>query len=113
MLFPALAWLFIQFSMSGVMVGSSASAMEIEICSPFGVQQILIDPETGQPVDPVMAGGCDWCQAFGAAVDTAERGDVACAVLKPGLHVLLASPPLLHTPLRFVADFNSRAPPVL
>jgi hypothetical protein len=113
MLFPAVTWLFIQFAMSGVVLGSSANAMQIEICSPFGVQQIMIDPETGEPVDPVVENGCDWCHSFGAAIDTAERGDVGWAVLDQSFHVLLSSPPPPHSPLRLVADFQSRAPPAL
>ena len=111
MLFPALTWLFIQFSMSGVMIGSPADAMQIEICSPFGVQQILIDPKTGEPAVPIIESDCDWCQSFGSAVEISARGDVDWAVLRPGFHFLLSAPPSLHTPLRLVADFQSRAPP--
>ena len=111
MVFPALTWLFVQFSMSGIMLGSSADAMQVEICSPFGVQQILIDPETGEPAEPVIANECDWCQSFGAVVDIAARGVVASAPLKPGFYIPLRPTPSLHTPLRLVADFQSRAPP--
>ena len=114
LLFPALSWLFIQFAMSGVMIGSSANAMQIEICSPFGVQQITIDPETGEPVEPVMGGGdCDWCQSFGLIVDTAERGDVGWVIMERDYQrkLVLAPPP--YKPLRLVADYQSRAPPLL
>lgn len=114
LLFPALTWLFIQFSMAGVMVGSSANAMEIEICSPFGIQVISIDLETGEPVEPVGAGNsCDWCQSFGLIVDTAERGAVDWTTMACGEQQNLALSPAPHTPLRLVADYQSRAPPIL
>jgi hypothetical protein len=113
MLFPALTWLLIQFSMSGVMLGTSADAMQIEICTPFGVQQIEIDPETGEPVAPFVGNECDWCQSFGALADHTERADVNWVLQKPGFDLLLSSPPTLHKPLRLVAGFQSRAPPSL
>lgn len=100
--------------MAGVFVGSSANAMQIEICSPFGVQQITIDPETGEPVEPVASGdGCDWCQSFGLIVDTAERGDVGWKALAHDYQIKLVLAPSPHRPLRLAADYQSRAPPLL
>lgn len=113
-LFPALTWLFIQFTMSGMMIGSSADAMQIEICSPFGIQQITIDPETGEPVEPIASGdGCDWCQSFGLIVDTANRGAVDWAVMARTYQNRLTLAPPPHKPLRLSADYQSRAPPIL
>lgn len=114
LLLPAVTWLFIQFTMSGIVLSSSADAMQIEICSPFGIQQITIDPETGEESErPVGAGKCDWCQSFGLIVDTAERGEVGWAVMARSFqHRLTLSPPP-HKPLRLVADYQSRAPPSL
>ena len=114
LLLPAVTWLFIQFTMSGIVLGSSADAMQIEICSPFGVQQVSIDPETGEPAEPVANGsGCDWCQSFGAAIDTTERGDVDWVVLGESFQYKLTLSPPPHKPLRLVADYRSRAPPIL
>jgi len=113
MILPALTWLFVQFSMSGIMVGTPATATQIEICSPFGVQQIMIDLETGEPVEPMVGGGCDWCQSFGVFADTTDRTNVNWVLHKPGFQLLLSAPPTRHTPLRLVAGFQSRAPPVL
>lgn len=114
LLFPALTWLFIQLAMAGVFVGSSAGAMQIEICSSFGVQTITIDPKTGEPVEPVASSdGCDWCQSFGHVLDTAERGDIGWHALTGDYQhkQLLALP--LHKPLHLIADNKSRAPPIL
>lgn len=113
MLFPAMAWLFVQFSMSGVMLSSSAGAMQIEICSPFGIQQISIDPETGEPVEPVIGGGCGWCQSFGVTIDTLPRKNVPWSAFECDFTRLLPTIAPMHTPLRLVADFRSRAPPFL
>ena len=114
LLFPAIAWLFIQVVMSGAMVGSSANAMQIEICSTFGVQQITIDPETGDPVEPVIhPDGCDWCQSFGQVVDTAERGATGWTALACSYQDKLVLAPPQHTPLRLVADYLCRVPPIL
>ena len=114
LLLPAVTWLFIQFTMSGIVLGSSANAMEVEICSPFGIQQVTIDPKTGEPVEQVVDGaGCDWCQSFGLIVDTGLRGDVGWVVLAQGFqHKLVLSPPP-HKQLRLVAGYQSRAPPIL
>ncbi|WP_406649622.1 hypothetical protein QEZ52_09000 [Aliisedimentitalea scapharcae] len=100
--------------MSGIVVGSSADAMQIEICSPFGIQQVTIDLETGAPIEPMADGsGCDWCQSFGLITDTASRGDVGWVVLAQTFqHRLVLSPPP-HKPLRPIADYQSRAPPRL
>jgi hypothetical protein len=111
MLFPALTWLLIQFTMSGAMIGSPADAMQIDICSPTGVQQIFIDPETGEPTEPMAEMGCEWCQSFGAALDTAVRSDGDWADLNWKAKALLPLPPVQHKPLRLIADFHSRAPP--
>lgn len=114
LLFPALTWLFIQFAMSGVMLGSSANAMQITICSPLGIQTISVDPETGQPVEQAIGGeSCDWCQSFGLITDDIARGPVPwAAVARSYQHDLVLSPPP-HKPLRLGADFHSRAPPIL
>lgn len=112
--FPALTWLFIQFAMSGVMLGSSADAMQITICSPLGIQQISIDPETGDPVEPAIGGeSCDWCQSFGLITDDTARGDVPWVAFARTYQqkLVLTSPP--RKPLRLAADYDSRAPPVL
>lgn len=86
----------------------------MEICSPFGVQQITIDPETGEPVEPTAQGAdCDWCQSFGVATDVASRADIAWTTFARDfqMRVQLASSP--HHILRLAADYQSRAPPVL
>lgn len=109
-----MAWLFIQFAMSGIMLGSPANAMQIEICSPFGIQQVTIDPDTGEPIEPVVDGqGCEWCQSFGVIADTAARGDVAWTVLARDFQLRLPVTAPLHKPLRLSADYHSRAPPIL
>ncbi|MGJ8561775.1 MAG: DUF2946 family protein [Litorimonas sp.] len=113
MLFPAFAWLFIQFSMSGLMLGTSANAMQIEICSPYGIQTISIDLETGEPAEQVVGSGCDWCQSFGTTIDTATRPDVAWTAFESDHTRLLPASPAMHAPLRLVAGFQSRAPPPL
>jgi len=97
--------------MSGVMLGSSADAMQVEICSPFGVQQILIDPETGEPVSQTDLGQCEWCQSFGAIVDVQTRTDVSWTALNCEYQTLLPGAQRPHVPLRLAADFHSRAPP--
>lgn len=108
------SWLLIQFAMTGVMIGSSADAMQIEICSPFGVQQVWIDPDTGEPNEPTVGGGeCDWCQSFGLIADTAERGAVGWIVMAHDYQYLLVLAPPPHKPLRLVGDYQSRAPPHL
>lgn len=113
-LLPAMTWLFIQFTMVGVFTGSSANAMQIEICSHFGVQTITIDPETGEPVEPIANGdGCDWCQSFGHVVDTAERGDIGWQALAHDYRYKRVLGPSLHKPQRLASDYQSRAPPVL
>lgn len=109
-----MAWLFIQIAMTGVMVGSSANAMQIEICSAFGIQKITIDPETGEPSEPAQGGqGCDWCQSFGLIADTAERADTGWRAMARNYQRRLPLAPSLHNPLRLAADYNSRAPPFL
>lgn len=114
LLFPALTWLFIQFAMSGVMLSSSADAMQVTICSPLGIQQIVLDPETGEPVEPAMSGeSCDWCQSFGLITDGTARGDVPWAVFARSYQQKLAQAAPHFQPLRLVADYDSRAPPVL
>ncbi|MEP0154075.1 MAG: hypothetical protein ABJE81_05310 [Pseudophaeobacter sp.] len=114
LLFPALTWLFIQFTMSGLVLGSSANAMQIEICSPSGVQLITIDPNTGEPSEPTAkGGGCDWCQSFGHFIDTSARDDLNWVVLNLSYQQNLALAPPLHKPLRLIADYQSRAPPLL
>ena len=114
LLLPAVTWLFIQFTMSGIVLGSSADAMQFEICSPFGIQQVTIDPQTGEPVEPMVGEtGCDWCQSFGLITDSALRGDVDWVVLAHSFqHKLVLSPPP-HKPLRLVGHYQTRAPPVL
>lgn len=114
LLFPVLSWLFIQFAMSGMMLGSPANAMQIEICSPFGVQQITIDIETGEPIEPAIRGGeCDWCQSFGVVADTIGRGADGWIAMGHGYQYMLVLAPPPHKPLRLVADYQSRAPPSL
>lgn len=114
LLFPALTWLFIQFSMAGMFVGSSADAMQIEICSSFGIQTITVDPDTGEPLKPVTRDdGCDWCQSFGVIVDTAKRCDDSWqALARDYQHKLVLAPPP-HKPSYLIADYKSRAPPIL
>jgi hypothetical protein len=114
LLFPALTWLFIQFTMSGIMVGAPANAMQVELCTPFGIQEVTIDLETGEPVDPLVGvHGCDWCQSFGLVADTAARGDIGWVELAREFQLRLpvAAPPV--KPLYLAADYHSRAPPVL
>ena len=113
MLFSALAWLFIQFSMSGIMLGSSANAMQIEICSSFGIQTISIDLETGEPTKQVAGSGCDWCQSFGVMVDAATRHDVRWSTFEQDHTKLLPVLPPMVGPMHLVANFHSRAPPIL
>lgn len=111
MLFPAVTWLFIQFSMSGIVLGTSANAMQIEICSPFGAQTITIDPETGEPTEQAIANGCDWCQSFSIAVDTASRSDVVWSNFERNYAQLLPVLAPVMGPIRLAAGFQSRAPP--
>ena len=113
MLLPAVAWLFIQFGMSGIVLGSSANAMQIEICSPFGIQTISIDPETGEPTEQAVGSGCDWCHSFGVMVDTATRDDVSWSEFNRDYSRLLPVLAPMIGPMRLVADFQSRAPPTL
>ncbi len=113
MLLPAVAWLFIQFSMSGIILGSPANAMQVEICSPFGIQMIAIDPETGEPIEQAMGSGCDWCQSFGVMVDAATRHNVAWYPFDRNHKRLLPVLAPMVCPMRLVADFQSRAPPTL
>lgn len=109
-----MTWLFIQFTMAGVFIGSSANAMQIEICSPFGIQTIMIDPETGEPMEPVASGdGCDWCQSFGLIIDTAERADEGWQALAHDDRYKLALAPQMNKLLWPVADYQGRAPPLL
>ena len=112
LLVPALVWLFIQFAMSGIMLGSSADAMQVEICTPFGVQQIAIDPATGEPVEQANQGQCDWCQSFGAMVDIESRTHVAWSWVQRDFSHLSAIEPQPHVSLFPVATFQSRAPPM-
>ncbi|MDE4133025.1 hypothetical protein PXK00_07875 [Phaeobacter sp. QD34_3] len=112
LLFPALTWLFIQFSMTGMMIGTSADAMQITICSADGLQQISVNPETGEPVEPAVGGeGCEWCQSFGSVTDCADRGEVSWIAIARSFQQKLVLAPPPHKPLRFVADYDSRAPP--
>ncbi|WP_083100859.1 DUF2946 family protein [Pseudophaeobacter leonis] len=113
MLFPAVAWLFIQFSMSGLILGTSANAMQVEICSRFGIQTISINPDTGEPTEQAIGSGCDWCQSFGATIDIATRHDVAWSAFERDHTQILPASPRMHVPLRLVAGFQSRAPPIL
>ena len=94
--------------MSGLVLGSSANAMQIEICSPSGVQLITIDPNTGEPSEPTAkGGGCDWCQSFGHFIDTSARDDLNWVVLNLSYQQNLALAPPLHKPLRLIADYHS------
>ncbi|WP_371225797.1 hypothetical protein [Roseovarius sp. 2305UL8-3] len=113
MLFPALTWLLTQFAMTGMIVGTPVNAMQIEICSSYGTTQILIDPETGEPVEQVITGGCDWCQSFGVAVTGTARGDVSWSALEYGFQTRASMAADLDPPLRLTASFQSRAPPTL
>jgi hypothetical protein len=113
MLFPALAWLVVQFSMSGIVYGTPAGAMQIEICSAYGAQQIDVDAGSGQPPQPGADSGCDWCHHFGATADLAARDALPWVVLARDFSRLVPPPSRLHQPLRLVADFQSRAPPYL
>ena len=113
MLFPAFAWLFVQFSMSGLVLGTSANAMQIEICLPYGIETVSIDLETGEPTEQVVGNGCDWCQSFGTTIDTATRPDVAWSAFECDYTRRLPASPVMHAPLLLVAGFQSRAPPTL
>ncbi len=113
MLFPAIVWLFIQFSMSGVFIGSSANAMPVEICSSFGIQTILIDMETGEPTEEASSSSCDWCHSFSVVTDPATRHDVTWTAFDQNYKLLLPELPASRDPLHVVADFQSRAPPLL
>lgn len=113
LLIPALAWLFVQFSMSGVVLAETSDGVTVEICSAFGIQEVQIDPATGQPVTSVAAHGCDWCHSFGVAITLEPRADVAWVAIAQDFQYGLALAPVPHHPLRLAADFRSRAPPVL
>ncbi len=113
MLFPALTWLLTQFAMIGLMGAAPANAMQIEICSSYGTTQILIDPDTGEPVEQVATGGCDWCQSFGVAIDIAARGNTSWSALGCGFQTRASMAADLDPPLRLTASFQSRAPPIL
>ena len=113
MLFPALTWLLTQFAMTGMMGAAPANAMQIEICSSYGTTQILIDPDTGEPVEQGVTHGCDWCQSFGVAVDGTARGDVSWSALEYGFQTRASMAADLDPLLRLTAPFHSRAPPAL
>lgn len=109
-----MVWLFIQFTMAGVFTGSTANAMQLELCSAYGIETITIDPATGEPIEPTAQNeDCDWCRSFSLIVDTADRGAVAWQVLARADGQARMAAPLLPCPVPFVADNQSRAPPLL
>jgi len=67
---PVIAWLVMQFLMTGIFPLSDAFASTeepnatIEICTVNGLQLVTLD---GEPVVPktTVSQGCEWCQAFG------------------------------------------------
>lgn len=113
-LVPAFVWLFIQFSMSGLFTSTSEGAIPVELCTSSGVQQIYLDPETGEPIESSSSSeSCEWCQSFGVVTDTAARGDVEWRAVERSFAYRLALAPAPHKSLRPAADYHSRAPPVL
>ena len=112
MLIPALAWLVVQFSMSGIMAAKPAEAMQIEICSAYGVQQIAADPATGQPPQSGAESGCDWCHHFGATIDPGTREALDWVAVARDFRRPMPTAPV-HMPRHTVAGFDSRAPPRL
>ncbi|MEQ9260057.1 MAG: hypothetical protein RIG84_13285 [Roseovarius sp.] len=114
LLFPALTWIAVQVAMAGGLHAAPASGLTIELCSTFGTETLVIDLETGEPVEPARATcGCDWCHSFGKAVDLPPRAapDWQEMAVDFAHRLTLAPPP--HLVLRLVGDAQSRAPPVL
>jgi len=122
-LVPALIWLTAQMMMAQVSAApvkisatdAGSPLFEVVICTPTGLQTIVIDPQgsdTGETAPSIAGMGCKWCQAFGAG-----------AVLGPPPEISLANP-LGHRVIfsrdddqmasvrPVTASFRSRAPPL-
>lgn len=111
---PTFVWLFIQFSMSGLFASTAEGAIPVELCTSGGVQQIYLDPETGAPIQTTSGGeSCEWCQSFGVITEMVPRGDVEWRAVERSFAYRLVLAPAPHKSLRPVADYHSRAPPVL
>ena len=93
---------------------SQTSGLVVELCAVFSDEPILIDLETGEPVEPsAPVTGCDWCHNFGNAIDVPPREGVDWRQIALDFsHQLDLSPPP-HVVLRLMGNAQSRAPPIL
>ena len=89
-LLPALAWLLVQFAMTGVLVPASTAAVAgpdfgpIVICTAEGLKVIAADGDAGTPSEDPSLSGCKWCQAFGAAATPPPLSDAGLVVRAAG-----------------------------
>lgn len=111
---PALAWLLMQFVMTGVLVAPAASAGlsgpglgPVVICTPSGLK---ILPAEGD-AESLEASGCEWCQAFGAVAKPAPS-DAGALERDPNDTDYGAVPTAAPDRVLAGADFLSRAPPL-
>ncbi|WP_424988029.1 hypothetical protein [Microbulbifer sp. S227A] len=113
LVFPALTWLVVQFAMASGLQAAPASGVLIELCTAYENARVLIDLETGEPVEQSQpAHGCDWCHSFGKAVVVPRGlGFDWRAVAFYAAGRMVPSPPS-HVVLRLVGDALTRAPPV-
>ena len=109
---PALIWMLTQFAMSGAMASSATNTMQVTLCTPGGAQQIVIDLETGEPVQQISMNNCEWCQSFNLAVNVPSATDALPQYITWVSQIC----PIFETTSRAflwqVAGFKSRAPPV-
>ena len=100
--------------MVGGLQASPASGLLVEFCSTFGDETVVIDLETGEPVEQTyLSGVCDWCHSFGKAIDVPPRTalDWHAMAVDVSHRLTLTAPP--HLVLRLVGHARTRAPPVL
>jgi hypothetical protein len=100
--------------MAGGLQAASAPGIKVELCSDLGTETVIIDLETGEPVEQTeRSGGCDWCHSFGKAIDVSPRTALDWHEMAVDFspRVTLTPPP--HLVLRRVGHAHTRAPPVL
>lgn len=114
LVFPALAWIVVQFAMAGSLHASPASGLIAELCSGPGKETVVIDLETGEPVEKTERSvGCDWCHSFGKAIDVPARTTLDWRDMAADFSLRLTLTPPPHLVLRLVGHARTRAPPVL
>ncbi|WP_158969866.1 hypothetical protein [Chachezhania sediminis] len=88
--------------------------MIVELCGVFGEEPVLIDLETGEPVEQThLSTGCDWCHSFGSAIDAPPRTGVDWQKIALDFSHRLELAPPPHLALRLVGDAQTRGPPIL